>query len=323
MFSIVDLDVRGGLRVRHDLEAVAPPGRGVVRWIDIASPDLALIEQLRQAFGFHEEALRDCLEFGLRPRLDEFPEYLFLVFHAFSEDPVDPLEIRIHELHAFLGADFLVTIHDNDIASQQSVWAQATTKPELLNKGPGWPLALLITSMAEYTLPLATALLAQSDALERAVIESGKEVATAVDLTPAFRVRRTAISMRRLLKPTEAALAGLMRRGDRLGQRAALEIREAGDRMQRLSETIDEAYFMANNVVSSYHVLQAGRTNEVVKRLTMFGSIFMPLGIIVGFWGQNFTTFLPFDQPWAFGVMLASLILVPLGIFAYFQRKQL
>lgn len=318
MFRVLDLPSTGAPTVR-DEGAVAPPPEGTTRWIDLVEPDAAALDRLRTAFGFDTLALEDCAEFGTQSKIDEYEKYLFIVIHAFTADPDDPLEIRIHEIHAFLGEDYLVTVHDHAVPAEESVWAKAAVDPTILTRGPSWALYLAADRMVGAAVPMVDRLREELDAIERQVIEEG----TVVDLSKVFRAKRVAVAMRRVLRPLRDTLNVLHRRDDtRVGRRSAQYLRDLADLVMRLTEQVEEARDVALATVGAYQALQATKANETMKRLTVFSAVFLPLSFIVGFWGQNFLD-LPYDSDAWLVVMLVSLIVIPAGLMEWFRRNWL
>jgi magnesium transporter len=316
VFRVLDLPPSGSPALR-DEGAVAPPPAGLVRWIDLVEPDPTALERLRAEFGFDTLAISDCAEFGTQSKLDDYDKYLFIVIHAFTADPADPLEIRIHEIHAFLGENYLVTVHDNPVPAHEHVWARAAVDPAILARGPSWALYLSVDAMVGAAVPLVERLEGELDAIERETIEEG----TVVDLTGVFRAKRSAVAMRRVLRPLRDTLSLLGRRDDpRIGRRASLYFRDLADHVTRLTEMVEEAREVALSTLTAYQALQVTRANEVIKRLTVFSAVFLPLSFIVGFWGQNFLD-LPYDSAGWMAFMLVSLVVVPAGLMEWFRRN--
>src|SRR2546425_9722852 len=79
-------------------------------WLDIAGPAEQDIERLGELFGFHPLTLEDSLHFGQRPKLDDFGEYVFMVFYGAREHQ-DAGDEPLREVHIFLSGQYLITIH--------------------------------------------------------------------------------------------------------------------------------------------------------------------------------------------------------------------
>jgi magnesium transporter len=317
MFRILDLDSSGKPQLQTDESNLAPPPKGVIRWIDLVEPTPATLEQLRIAFDLDAIAVADCSEFGAVSKIDDHDRYLFLVTHAFTADPDDVLGISIHEIHAFLGDSFLITVHDNPVPAQEQVWNKATMDAAVLRSGPSWPLYLALEAMVESTEPLVERIGDEVDRLERAVIEEDGSA----DPKLAFRIKRSAMAMRRSLRPLRDTLRILHRRGDsRVTPRATRYLRDLADVVVRLTERVEEVAEAATGVQNIHQALQATKATQLMKNLTIFSAVFLPLGVLVGFWGQNFHD-LPYDSDFWFVVMLASLVAVPAGLLEWFRRN--
>lgn len=297
-------------------DALAPPPTGTNRWIDLKAPSAAVLSTLGDRFGFDPISLRDCGEYGRHSKVDEYARYLFIVIHAFSEGKDDPHDVHIHEIHAFLSDSFLVTVHDAEVAPQEAVFRRAGSDPSVLGRGPGWALLLAAEAMVAEAIPLVDRLSDQLDTLERSVIEDG----LGIELPKLFAVKRSAVAMRRVLRPLRDTLGTLCRRSDdRISAQTVQHLRSLGDRVHRLLEVVEETREVALSTVAANQSLQVQRTNNVMKKLTVLSAMFMPLGVIVGFWGQNFR-FLPTASPLAFALTLASMLIVPIGLMEWFRR---
>jgi magnesium transporter len=318
MFQIVDLGRDGRMVVHEGDEHAVPPPAGVIRWIDLVEPDPASLDRLRERFDLHPLAIEDCATFGLQSKVDDFERYLFVVIHSFSASPDDPLEIQIHEIHAFIGESFLITVHDNPLPSHEKVWLDATRDKHTLERGPSWVLYRHIDAMVDATEPLVERIRDQLDDIEWNAIERNGEV----DLAKVFRIRRTSVAMRRVIRPLRDTIGILNRRNDpRISQRTLLHLRDVGDHVARLAEMIEETREVTFGVVASHQAFASQRANEVMKRLTIFSAIFLPLAFIVGFFGQNFEG-LPYESDAWMWLMIASLVLVPAGLFEWFRRNR-
>lgn len=319
MFRVLDLPASGVPIVRGDADAdaaIGPPPPGTIRWVDLTAPDPEALARLKERFGFDNLAIADCARYGRQSKLDDYGKYLFLVVHAFSAG--DGHEIVIHEVHAFLGDSYLVTVHDNALPAQETVWQTATTDRLLLERGPSWALFRTVIQMLEETEPEVEAITDELDAIERDLTTGGGDV----DLPRVFGVKRTIVAMRRVLRPLRETLGALHRRNDpRLSPRTTLHFRDAAERVARLVDMVEEAREVAATVINAHGAVQVQRTNDVMKRLTIFSAIFLPLSFIVGFFGQNFDA-LPFDSDAWLALMIASMILVPAGLIEWFKRNR-
>lgn len=318
MFKIIDLPAEGKPEETEDLGRVAPPPEGRTRWVDLIETDKEALELLRQRFDFHPLALEDCATFELRSKFDEYGDHLFIVLHAFTPAPDDATYIQVHEVHAFLSDRYLVTVHDNPLAATEQAWRKASSDPNVLRRGPGWAFYLTVDAMIDATFPVIEALVKRVEKVEEAVLNSGGPV----DLGDIFSIRSTLVTMRRVLRPVRDVIAILTRRAEApLSERTALYFRDVQDHVLRCLETLEEAEHLISNTIEANKAAQSNRTNAIMSKLTIFSAVFLPLGFIVGFWGQNFDS-LPFHDStlmWTLSIGLCGV--VPIFLVVWFWWK--
>src|SRR5512137_2942808 len=115
-------------RVRTDLKpeefAAALKDTHGLLWVDFEGEPPEVCEPiLRQTFGFHPLAVDDALQESHVPKIDDWEEYLYLVFHAVVLDHEGGDHLDTLEMDAFLGKNYLVTHHDLPIAGVDRAWA--------------------------------------------------------------------------------------------------------------------------------------------------------------------------------------------------------
>ena len=318
MFKVIDLGPEGKPEESQDASRVAPPPAGTTRWIDLVRTDDASLALLRERFRFHPLALEDCATFEMRSKVDEYGDHLFIVIHTVTRAPEDPTYVQVHEIHAFLGDSYLVTVHDNRVPAAEDVLHRAAVDPAVLGRGASWALYSTIDAMIDATFPVLESLMHKVEAVEEQVLSGGWRRG----LGEVFSVRSTLVSVRRIMRPVRDVVAILGRRTDPpLDKRTALHFRDVQDHVLRCLETIDEAEHLIVNTIDAHRSALASRQSDIMAKLTIFSAIFLPLGFIVGFWGQNFDA-LPFHSDAVFAVSLALCALVPFVLVTWFWWKR-
>ena len=318
MFKVIDLTAEGKPEESEDAARVAPPPVGTVRWVDLIETDKSALELLRERFNFHPLALEDCATFELRSKFEEYGDHLFIVLHAFTAAPDDPIFIQIHEVHAFLSERYLVLVHDNPLKAAELAWHKAASDPTILQRGPAWAYYTVVDAMVDATFPVIENLVARVERVEEKVLTGGEPV----DLSEIFSIRSTLVTMRRVLRPVRDTIAILTRRADSpLTERSALYFRDVHDHVIRCLESVEEAESLISNTIEANKAALSNRSNEIMAKLTIFSAIFLPLGFIVGFWGQNFDD-MPFHNEHLFWwLTVGPCVAVPIVLTVWFWWK--
>jgi magnesium transporter len=319
----VDLDSEGKLQVSLDGGDVAPPLAGTVRWIDLSGENAALLDELRQRFDFHPLAIEDCRQFDQRPKLEEYRDHLFLVTQGFSAPGESVTELTLHELHAFLGERYLVTVHADGLPALEDIWRRVTTTRGTLERGVDFVYYLIATRMVEAQFPILDRITDELEGIEDRVLSAPARS----DLARIFELKRHLVMMRKVLSPQRDTMAMLSRRGDpRVSERTSHYFRDVHDQLVRINESIEANRDLLSNALEAYLSSVSNRTNEIMKYLTLLSAVFLPLAFIVGFFGQNFED-LPGLPGWVHSdglmrVMIALCVFTPIGMVTWFKLRR-
>ena len=116
-----------------------------LRWVNIERPGALERTWLEEHFDFHALDLEDVLSRNQRPKIDEYPDYLFIVLHFPVFDKAVG-RLNAAELDMFVGPDFLITLPNRPIPPVDYLFERCETSDEvrdsLLSKGPGYVVTI-------------------------------------------------------------------------------------------------------------------------------------------------------------------------------------
>lgn len=286
------------------------------KWIEVVSPDENILAPLAERYALHRLAIEDCLHLDQRPKLEEYPGHQFLVVQGFCHQQEDLVDLTMHELHMFLGPDWLITVHDQTHPGLDGVAKRVEADPAgTLGRGVDFVCYLLTEAVVDRNFPVLDAFSDLIEGLEDQVFDRPRSAL----MQEAMRLKNELVRARRVLSPQRDVVGLLARRGiPQVQDRTALFFRDAYDHLARLNEQIDSARDLLGNAVDAYLSVIANRTADVSKQLTVFATIFLPLSFIVGFFGQNFTQVQ--SQP-LFFVMMGSIVALPISMLWWMKHK--
>ncbi len=296
-------------------ELLESPG---AKWIDVEHPDEALLNKLGERFGLHRLAIEDCLHLDQRPKLEDYPGHQFLVMQGFCKTGGhDLLHVQLHEMHTFLGPDWLITVHDKAHPAVPKALERVMSQPaDSIGRGVDFVAYLVLDAMVDENFPLLDEFNDELEELETAIFEGP----TRQHLKRMFALKRGLVQVRRVLSPQRDVVGLLSKRGTpHISERTTLYFRDVYDHLVRLYEQIDACRDLLGNAMDGYLSVQANRTGEVSKQLTIIATIFLPLSFVVGFFGQNFAVL---TGEAFFRVMLASMVVIPVAMVAWFVHKK-
>ncbi|MBI5066632.1 MAG: magnesium transporter CorA family protein [Deltaproteobacteria bacterium] len=293
-------------------EVCGPGGR---LWVDLG-PDPADLEWLRQRFGFHPLAIEDCAHEDQRPKFEDYPEAQFCVIHRLGPAP-DDVGLQARELHAFLGADLLVTVHLAPIAELDRIWARCAAEPALLARGPDFAWYLVCDAITDVHFAVADALTDDVDSLADEISEARGDGDLMQRILTA---RRTHATLRRALAPQREVLAALSRPSSRVSERTALYFRDVLDHLLRVTEEIDISRDLLASAMDIHLSIVNNKLSAITTRLTVVASIFLPLNFVAGFFGMNLEIFPAHTSK---AIVLAVTLLVPGAMYFLFRKRRL
>ncbi|MET0343650.1 MAG: magnesium/cobalt transporter CorA [Polyangiales bacterium] len=315
MFRSIAISDNAAPIVREDVAPDGLPGEGVLTWVDLISPTEADLALLGARFGFHPLALEDCAHADQRPKHEEYGGYSFIVNQGFDWDGEG--ELRWHELHAFLGPSYLVTVHDAHIPGLHDAWRRVLHDPSPLARGVDFLYYVILDQCVDHNFPILDRIGDELENLEDTVIFAP----TKQCLSRIFTMKGHLSLMRKVLSPQRDVLALLARRGDaRVSEKTAPYFRDVLDHMVRIIESIDSNRDLLSNALDAYMSSNGQRTNEVMKALAIMSAVFMPLTFITGFFGQNFEH-LPFGSDALMYSMIGACLLSPVLLLLWFKSR--
>jgi magnesium transporter len=305
------------------MENVRPPSDSTLRWVDVEAQNPEQLELLRQRFDFHPLAIEDCNHFDQRPKIEEYRDCLFVVTQGFSSCEEAVCTPNLHELHAFLGLNFLVTVHLEPLTAVENAFRRAETDSTLYRRGVAFLYYLIADRIVDDNLPVLDSLVDEIESVEENVWRSPERSA----LERLFEIRRSLVHMRRVLAPQREVFAVLSKRTDpRVDESTALYFRDVYDHLIRIHEALEVHRDLLSSAQEAYLSAVSNRTNEVMKYLTLMSAIFLPLSFLVGFFGQNFRDLPGFanwteSDPLMYGV-LCTCAGTPVLMLLWFRHKR-
>jgi magnesium transporter len=254
-------------------------------WVDIQQPAQEIIEPLLEGlFGFHELAAEDTLSPNTLPKYDSFSKYDFFIFRTVDVN-VSEHQSETFKIAAFLGSDFLVTVHRRPLRYVEDIANRLTADRRLLERGPDFILYSIVDQMVDAHFPLIEQIEEAVDDLQDRIFAHAEEM----HLDELLHLKRDINVLRRHSLPQRELLNQISRGDARFIQREHLiYFRDVYDHMFRISETIDVDRDMMTGTMDAYLSVVANRTNETMKVLTIFSAIMLPLTLIAGIYGMNF-----------------------------------
>jgi magnesium transporter len=287
-------------------------------WVDITDPVQQDVEPLLEEwFRFHELAAEDALSTSTLPKYDSFARYDFFVFRMTSlKQAVKAIETE--KLAVFLGRNFLITISRNPLEAIEAVWNRLPQDARLMQRGVDFVLYSFLDYLVDEHFPLLEEIEDRMDEIHSLIF--GMPSPTLLD--ELLDTKRELNVLRRALLPQRELLNQISRGNAKFVQQEHLiYFRDLYDHMYRIGESIDVERDMATTTMDAYLSVVANRTNEIMKVLTIFSAIMLPLSLISGIYGMNFQYMPGFHSKFGHIGALLLMVVVALVMLFFFARR--
>jgi len=293
---------------------------GKLTWVNIEGPTERETEYLAQNYPFPPLDLDDCLSRIQRPKIDEYKDYLFLVFHF----PVFNKEARVttsSQLSVFIGENYLVTLHKGELKPLVKLFKECQideeSQQENLGQGSGYLLYRIVDRLVDYCLPILNRIVDKIEGVEDNIFSNGMR-GTVKEISI---VRRDIISFRRIIWPMRAVIGSLepkIRRFTKMDM--AVYFGDMVDHVDKIWDALDEYKEVIEGLNDTHDSLATNRTNEVIRMLTIIATILLPITVVASIYGMNIP--LPFQNS-SYSLLFVFFIMLTIisGMLYFFHRQ--
>ena len=283
-------------------------------WVDLLDPSDADIDRLGRLLDLHPLAIEDSKSFGQRPKLEHWGANVLFVF--FGVVMVDGTP-EVTETHVYSGPGVLVTLRHSPSVELHKL------QPECTGRDPGWVLYRVLDALTDSFFPALDVIERRFDEIEAEVVRGG-----ALPRDEIFRLLNVAVSSRRLLEQQRDQLvsgSNALMESARDGHDLADHLRDVEDHLERLLQRMVLGHDRLIGILKVADSAAATRLGDQVAKLTVISTIFLPLSVVVGFFGMNFGWLVDnIDSLASFVILAGGGCLVSLiAIFVFVRRTGL
>jgi magnesium transporter len=288
-------------------------------WVDMEAPTLDDDRVLLDVFHFHPLTVEDCRANRHHPKIEEFPDYLYFIVHAVKSD-ASPDRFNTIELDGFLGPNYVVTYHHESFPSIDKVKQLVRTSPVPCQRGAAFLLHQIIDNVVDDYLPIMDDFDERINELEENIFELKQPNQKILQET--LDLKRSVLRLRRISAKQLEILYRMSHGQFRLISGPVLPFfRDIYDHMLRVTDLAESYRDIIGSALEAYLSVVSNRLNEVMKVLTIFSAIMLPLTFIVGVYGMNFDYMPELHSRYGYYVVWGFMIAVVVGMIFLFWKR--
>jgi magnesium transporter len=291
-----------------------------LRWINIERPRSIDRVWLEEHFDFHPLDYEDVFSRNQRPKVDEYDGYLFVVLHF----PV--YDKRVNRLNAaevdiFVGPDFVITLPNQNLAPLQYLFDRVRSsedaREDLFNKGAGYLLYKIVDACVDASFPMLRKMGLKLERLEESIFDEEANREIVRDLSNA---KQEIINFRKIVRPQRTALKDLERTKRYVTGELDIYFDDINDASERVWDMLENFKEVIEGLETTNESVLSHRLNDVLRVLTAFSVIMLPMTLIASVWGMNVGV--PGEGTvHAFWAILGLMLVVLVSMVLWFRRR--
>jgi magnesium transporter len=292
-----------------------------VTWINVDGiHQVQVVEDLGDRLGLHPLVMEDILNPEQRPKMEDLGDYLYLVVKMLSWDDGRG-ELITEQMSVLVGENYVVSLQEEaggDVLDPIRLRIREA-KGSIRTEGPGYLAYAILDGVVDRYFGVLEGLGEKVEDLEEELVAHP----TPDTLQALQHLRRQMIFMRKAVWPLREVVGGLERGGSRLVKDSThFYLRDVHDHTVQVMDAVETLRDMLSGMLDIYLSSISNRMNEVMKVLTVFASVFIPLTFIAGVYGMNFVYMPELSWQWAYPLLWVVMVAVAVTMLVYFRRKR-
>ena len=320
--DVIDFDAHE-LKEYHRLDVddlLKLPPSPAMRWVQITGVhDATLINRIGDHYQIHQLVLEDIVHTSQRPKLDEYPDYLYLVLKMIGLDAQTGSEVKSEQLSILYRSNLLVTFIEDEGDLMEPVRDRLRKgNQKLRGSGTDYLLYSILDNLVDQYFVVLERIGDRLEDLEMRLLDNPREE----DLRELHRAKRELIYLRKFIWPLREVVGMLAKDPEALFHPGtSMYLRDVYDHCIRVIDTLETYRDLSSGLMDIYLSSISNRMNMVMKTLTIIATIFIPLTFIVGVYGMNFDIMPELHMAWAYPAVWALMIGIAGGMLIWFRRK--
>jgi magnesium transporter len=290
-----------------------------VTWINIDGVhNTRIIEDIGKCFGIHPLVLEDIGDTTQRPKVEDFDDYIFIVIKMLYYN--SKREIQAEQVSLILGENFVISFQETKGDVFDPVRERIEKcKGRIRKMGSDYLLYRLIDAIVDNCFAVLEEMGDEIEVLEEDIVER----VAPESLHTIYDFKKDMILLRRSIWPLREVVNAFTREAPALiSENTIIYFRDVYDHTIQVIDTAETFRDMLSGLHDTYLSSISNKMNEIMKILTMFATIFIPLTFIVGVYGMNFTFMPELCWRWGYWTVWGLIIIVGVSMIFYFKRKK-
>jgi len=303
-----------------EIEEVFPLKDQTNYWINIDGlQKIEIIEKIGKQFGIHPLVLEDVANTGQRPKIEDFGDYIFAVLKMLQYNEKDK-ETQIEQISLILGSNWVISFQENEGDVFDPIRERLRTdKGRIRKMGADYLVYALLDAVVDNYFVVLERIGEKIEGIEDEIVTNpSPETLQAI-----HDLKRQMILLRKSVWPLREVISRLERWESKLINKSIdIFLRDVYDHTIQVIDAVETYRDMLSGMLDIYMSSVSNRMNEVMKVLTIIATIFIPLTLVAGIYGMNFTYMPELEWIWGYPFILLIMLAVVIVMLFYFRKRK-
>lgn len=306
------------IRDIDSLDNLVLKDNGKVKWLDIIGlNDEGMVEKLGKKFNIHFLLLEDILDISHRPKLEYDNDLIFIIGKLLDYNK-ETKELQTKQISFILTKDILITLRETDNPIFDNTVKRLNAGRNIRNKKKDYLFYSLLDALVDSYFIVLEDIDEELDDLEDDLMEDpDKEL-----LHNIYEIKRETLYIRNLIWPLRNILGSLTKEElNLISNETTYYLRDIHDHIIQIIDIIETYRDILSGMLDTYLSSIGNKTNDVMKILTIFATIFTPITFLTSWYGMNFPNMPAFTHENGYFIFVGLSILVGILTFTYLKKK--
>ena len=291
-----------------------------VTWLNISGVhDEKIIHEVGEVFNIHPLVMEDIANTTHRPKIEEHDNYLFVIIKmAYLKE--NNGELQLEQVSLLVGKDYVISLQEKEGDILEGLRERIrSNKGKIRKLGSDYLMYGILDTVVDHYFSVLEHIGEQIEETEEQLLQSPSQET----LNKIYHHKQELMFLRKSIWPMREVVSSLQRSDfELISKDTFLYLRDVYDHTVQVAETLEIFREMSSGMLDLYLSTVSNKMNEVMKVLTIFAAIFIPLTFIAGVYGMNFR-FMP-ELEWRYGYPLwwALIIMLTIVMFFFFKKKK-
>lgn len=322
LFRVIDFDSKSleEIEIKKIEEVLKYKDTKTVTWLNIDGlHDLNVIKEIGKSFNLEQLVLADVLNTPARPKVQEYPNCIFLAIKMLQHNE-ESGEISVENLSLILTDSMLISFQETKGDVFEPVRERIrSNKKRIRNAGTDYLVFTLLDIVIDNYIYIISLLGDEIEDLEDEISQEPRQ--SVIDEINSCKQELN--FLRRNITPAKELILALSKIDSAIiDDKTDVHFNELLDNINQAIESASSYREILSDQLNIYHTTISSKLNDVMKFLTIFSVIFIPLTFIAGIYGTNFEYVPELSFKYSYFIMWGMMIVVAIGMLIYFKKKK-